>query len=411
VTTTREDVPPEIVVDFDIYDPANTSPEDRFQAKGAELAEIGPIVYSTAHGGHWIVTHYQTLHEILRDPDAFSSYPNNLVDAGQGKFLPLELDPPDHTEFRMTILPLFNPARMKRLQDDIRGIVTTLIDAFERKGRAEFITEFAHELPTQVFLALMGWPLEDAPMFTEATEVALNGRPGDTPEQAAESRADAARRMFEYFGAVIQRRRENPDQPDDVTAEVMRSEVEVDGEKRPLSDEELRRMFFLMLIAGLHTVQGALAWSMMHLSAHPDQRRRLIEDPSRIPQAIEEILRYEAAVSMGRCARRDTTVAGQQVREGDMLVLMLCAANRDGRQFDDPLELDLQRSPNRHLTFGAGPHRCIGSHLARIELRVALEEIHRRIPDYALDPDEGPTVLPSQVRSVARLPIVFTPAT
>ncbi|MDT7583443.1 MAG: hypothetical protein QOE32_993 [Pseudonocardiales bacterium] len=409
MATTVADVPAHLVVDFDVYDPSLTIPVDRMQECAAELAKIGPLVYSTAHGGHWIVTRYDAVHDVLRKPEIFSSYPNNLVDAGAGKFLPLELDPPEHTAFRAALQPLFSPTRMRELEVEIRRIVNELISEFAARGSAEYISEFAHELPTRVFLALMGWPLSDAPLFTEATEIALNGRPGDTPEQANESRMQAAFQMFGYFGKVIAERRTGGADLDDITSRVLRNKIEVDGRERPLTDEELARMFFLLLIAGLHTVQGSLAWAVLHLSQNPDQRKLLVEDPGLVPAAVEEVLRYEAAVSMGRRAVADTEIGGVAVREGDQLLVMLCSANRDATQFHEPDAMRIDRTPNRHLTFGSGPHRCLGSHLARIELRIALEELHRRIPDYALDPNEPPTVLPSQVRGVARMPIVFTP--
>jgi cytochrome P450 len=409
MATTVADVPAHLVVDFDVYDPSLTIPVDRMQECAAELAKIGPLVYSTAHGGHWIVTRYDAVHDVLRKPEIFSSYPNNLVDAGAGKFLPLELDPPEHTAFRAALQPLFSPTRMRELEVEIRRIVNELISEFAARGSAEYISEFAHELPTRVFLALMGWPLSDAPLFTEATEIALNGRPGDTPEQANESRMQAAFQMFGYFGKVIAERHTGGADLDDITSRVLRNKIEVDGRERPLTDEELARMFFLLLIAGLHTVQGSLAWAVLHLSQNPDQRKLLVEDPGLVPAAVEEVLRYEAAVSMGRRAVADTEIGGVAVREGDQLLVMLCSANRDATQFHEPDAMRIDRTPNRHLTFGSGPHRCLGSHLARIELRIALEELHRRIPDYALDPNEPPTVLPSQVRGVARMPIVFTP--
>ena len=407
--TTRADVKPELIVDFDVFDPAITMPVDRMQERGAELAAIGPIMWSTAHGGHWVATSYDTVERILRDPELFSSYPNNLVNAGQGRFLPIELDPPEHTSYRRVLQPLFNPTRMRALELRIRGLVNELIDQFQSDGKCEFIAQFAHELPAQVFLALMGWPLEDTPLFTEATEISMNGRPGDTPEQATESRAEAANQMFEYFANIIHQRRNGALGADDVTSEVMNALIEMDGESRPLTDDETARMFFLLLIAGLHTVQGSLAWAVMHLSRNPEQRAALIADPEKVPNAVEEILRYEAATAPGRRALKDVELGGVSIKEGDQILVLSCTANRDASEFKDPGEFQISRTPNRHLSFGLGPHRCIGSHLARIELRIALEELNRRIPDYALDPTESPIVLPSQVRGFARMPIVFTP--
>ncbi|NCL77310.1 cytochrome P450 [Rhodococcus sp. YH1] len=397
------------VVDFDIYDPSLTDPVDTVQEKVAELAAKGPVVYSTAHGGHWIVTRYRELHEVLRDPETFSSYPNNLVNAGDGKFLPLELDPPEHTGYRVALQPLFSPNRMKALSEQIRGVVNELIDSFAGKGEAEFIADFAHELPTRVFLALMDWPLEDAPILTEATDTALMGKPGASEDESAKARAEAAQQMFAYFQKIVDERRANPSE--DVTSALIRTEVDLEDGKRLLTDEELTRMFFLLLIAGLHTVQGSLAWAVIHLVNNPRQRAALIEDDSLIPNAVEEVLRIEAAVSMGRRATRDVELGGAKIKAGDQLLLVLCSANRDGSEFEDPDEFVIDRSPNRHLTFGAGPHRCLGSHLARIELSIALEELHRRIPDYELVESDPPILHATQVRGCLRLPIRFTPTT
>ena len=407
--TTELDVRPELVVDFDVFDPAVTIPVDRMQERGAELAAINPIVWSRAHGGHWIVTDYDIACRVLRDVTDFSAYPNNLVNAGQGKFIPIELDPPEHTAFRKVLLPLFGPKRMHALELRIRDLVGDLIDRFAADGRCEFIAQFAHELPAQVFLALMGWPTEDAPLFAEATNIAMNGRPGDTPEQADRSRAEAANEMFAYFGDVIGRRRAGAVGSDDVTAQVLNSVMDLPDGRRPLTDDEAVRMFFLLLIAGLHTVQGSLGWAMMHLSTHPDQRRALQADPALVPQAVEEILRFEAASAPSRRALSDMEMGGVTVKAGDQVLLLLCTANRDPKQFPDSQDLRVDREQNQHLSFGMGPHRCIGSHLARIELRIALEEINRRIPDYAVDPEDTVVVHPSQVRGVARLPIIFTP--
>ncbi|MEE2060444.1 cytochrome P450 [Rhodococcus artemisiae] len=405
MTVTDEQQAP--VVDFDIYDPTLAYPVDNVQARVAELAAKGPVVYSTAYGGHWIVTRYKEAHEVLRSPETFSSYPNNLVNAGDGKFLPLELDPPEHTAYRVALQPLFSPNRMKALTDQIRGVVNDLIDDFASEGEAEFISAFAHELPTRVFLALMDWPLDDAPMFTEATDIALMGKPGASEEESAQARAEAAQQMFGYFQKIIDERRSDPG--DDVTSTLIHTEIELADGKRLLTDEELSRMFFLLLIAGLHTVQGSLAWAIIHLVNRPDQRSALIEDDGLIPSAVEEILRIEAAVIMGRRASRDVELGGAQIKEGDQLIVMLCSANRDADEFDDPDTLDLERTPNRHLSFGAGPHRCLGSHLARLELTIALEELHRRIPDYNLVESDPPVLHASQVRGCMRLPITFTP--
>jgi cytochrome P450 len=408
MTTAMDRVPPNLVTDFDVYEPSLATPVDMFQQRVAELAAKGPVVYSPAYGGHWVVTGYKEVHQVLTDPKTFSSYPNNLVTpADFGKFIPLELDPPDHTAYRQVLQPLFSPQRMKKLSDDIRTVVNGLIDEFAPKGEVEFISEFAHELPARIFLALMDWPLEDAPLFTEATDVVLFGKPGGTQEESDQARISAGLTVAGYFQKVIEDRRSNP--REDATSTLINTEVALPDGTRLLEDQELILMFYLLLMGGLHTVQGSLAWAIMHLVDNPSQRESIITDPAMIPTAVEEILRIEAAVAAGRRATRDVELGGVSIAEGDQLLLMLCSANRDPDTFPHPNDFDITRSPNRHLSFGAGVHRCLGSHLGRIELTIALEELHRRIPDYQLVESDPPVFHSTQVRGCFRMPITFTP--
>ena len=184
---------------------------------------------------------------------------------------------------------------------------------------------------------------------------------------------------------MIEARRGEALGPDsDVTSVIINTPAKLPDGERLLADDELMRTFILVLIAGLHTTQGSLAWGIMHMSQNPEAREKLVEDPDLLPYAIEEILRIEAAVSMGRRATRDTELAGVQVRKDDQLVLLLSSANRDDSEFNDPDGVHFDREHNRHLSFGSGVHRCIGAHLARVELRIAFEEIHSRLPDYEL---------------------------
>ncbi|MEN0135486.1 MAG: cytochrome P450 [Rhodococcus sp. (in: high G+C Gram-positive bacteria)] len=411
MVTTQIEIPGHLITDFNVYDPSLASPTDVFQERVAALRTQGPILWSPQHGGHWVVTRYKEALQVLQDPDTFSSFPNNLLNAAQGKFLPLELDPPEHSYYRRALQPLFSPKSMKALEPEIRGIVTDLIDGFAAAGECEFISEFAHELPTRIFLALMGWPLSDAPRFTEWTDITLQGIPGASEEESAAARAEAAAEIYEYFGRVVARVRSGDDSADTLTAQIINTPLDVGGEPRPLTDEELCRMFFLLLVAGLHTVQGALAWGLIHLSRNPEQRAAIIDDPTLIPSAVEEILRIETATSSGRRATRDVEIGDVTIRAGDQLLVVMTAANRDEDEFDGADELQIERHPNRHIGFGAGPHRCLGSHLARLELKLALEEIHRRIPDYALVPDNPAIFHSSQVRGCEKLPITFTPST
>ncbi|OBJ38363.1 cytochrome [Mycobacterium colombiense] len=408
MTTTIDRVPPSLVTDFDVYDPSLAEPNDVFQQRVAELNAKGPVVFSPAYGGHWIVTGYDEIQRVLTDPVTFSSYPNNLVTPLEfGKFIPLEMDPPEHTAYRHVLQPLFSPQRMKKLSDDVRSVVNELIDGFAARGQAEFVSEFAHELPARVFLALMDWPLEDAALFSDATDVVLFGVPGGTEEESQQARIMSGMSVAGYFSKVIEERRGKPG--DDVTSTLINTELELPDGTRTLEDQELILMFFLLLMGGLHTVQGSLAWAILHLSNNPAQRDKIIEDPTTIPKAVEEILRMEAAVSAGRRATRDVELGGVSISEGDQLLLILSSANRDSRAFPNPSEFNVDRFPNRHLSFGAGVHRCLGSHLGRLELSIALEELHRRIPDYRLVESDPPVFHSTQVRGCHRMPITFTP--
>lgn len=408
MTTAMDRVPPNLVTDFDVYEPSLATPVDVFHQRVAELAAKGPVVYSPAYGGHWVVTRYKEIQQVLTDPKTFSSYPNNLVTpADFGKFIPLELDPPEHTAYRQVLQPLFSPQRMKKLSDDIRTVVNGLIDEFAPKGQAEFISEFAHELPARIFLALMDWPLEDAALFTEATDVVLFGKPGGTQDESDQARISAGLTVAGYFQKVIEDRRSNP--REDATSKLINTEVELPNGTRLLEDQELILMFYLLLMGGLHTVQGSLAWAIVHLVNNPAQRDLIVADPAVIPRAVEEILRIEAAVAAGRRATSDVELGGVSIAEGDQLLLMLCSANRDPDAFPHPTDFDINRSPNRHLSFGAGVHRCLGSHLGRVELTIALEELHRRIPDYQLVESDPPIFHSTQVRGCLRMPITFTP--
>lgn len=398
--TRLEDVPKELIVDFDITDPALADPHARL----AEIQAKTPVAYSPLHGGYWMVTRYDDVHEVTRTYETFSnrrvSVPRNTMD----RVLPLEYDPPEHTMYRQILNPLFSPARMNALEGQIRATATELIDAFASRGECEFITEFAHPLPTITFLSLMGWPLSDGPLFGRWTDEILVGKPGASQEEDFALRSKANSEVSEYFTEIIKARRKNPS--DDATSILLGSTY---GGERPLTDDELLRALWLLMLGGLHTVRGVLGFGLIQLTRYPEQRKRIIEDPAVIPTAVEELLRIEAPVTAGRIVAKPVTFRGVQMQPDDMVLVFLSAASRDPDEFEDPHSLQLDRTPNRHFAFSGGPHRCVGSHLGRIELAIGLEEIHRRIPDYELVADRPPRLHHSSVRGLYELPITFTP--
>jgi cytochrome P450 len=404
-------VPEQLVVDFDVHDPALALTPTAWQERVAELRDMAPLVYSQSNKGYWVVTHYDLVCEVLRDPTTYSSFPNDLANVSQGRLMPIELDPPEHTVMRKVLLPLFTPKRMQEIEPRIRATINDLIDQFCEKGECEFVDAFAHALPTRVFLELMGWPLDDADMFSETTDIALQGLPGRTAEESQQAQAEAAFKIYGYFADVIERVKRGDYDMSSLTAQIILAPIEEpDGTTRELTVVELGQMFFLLALAGLHTTQGSLAWSIINLSANPEQRADLIANPDDLPAAIEEILRYEATASLGRRATCATTLGGMDIAEGDQLLVLLSSANRDADHFGQPDDLQIDRSPNHHVSFGMGVHRCLGSHLARMELRLALEELHKRIPDYQPVEGDPPRMTGTQIRSCSYLPIQFTPS-
>ena len=394
---------PEIQTDFDIHDPKNAG--CIFDVY-ADLRSRCPVAHSSEYGGHWVATRYADIHQIVRNPEVFSSESVNVPPSiGQeGPMIPLEVDPPDHTIYRQLVTPLFSPAKMAALEPEIRAIVNELLDQMEGQERVDFVQAFAKPLPARVFLTLMGWPLEDAPKFHSWADRIVLGLPGASLEESMAYRMDAAGEVYAYFGELIDDRLENPGvHQDDVTAALLNGKF---GD-RDMTPFEVLNMIFVLLIGGLHTVEGQLAHSVIYFSENPGKRKQLVEDPDLVSTAVEEMLRYESAVAPARLLKHDFVLNGVELKAGERILIPLAAANRDPERFENPDDVDLTRDPNPHLAFGGGRHRCLGSNLARLELRIAFEELHRRFPDYRLDPAEPPHRHVSQVRMVERLPLIL----
>jgi cytochrome P450 len=400
--TSITDVAPELVVDFDVHDPTLS---DHVHDRLAEIQAQHRVAYSTAHGGYWLVTRHEDVHEMMRRWEVFSSTENAVPSVDMAKFLPLQYDPPEHTAYRTLLNPLFGSARMQALEPVMREQAARLLDAFAGRSDVEFVSAFAHAFPSAMFLSLVGWPLDDLGKFEHWNEVILFGKPDAPPEEDMQYRAESTLEVFGYFAEMIAARKANPD-VDDITGALLKAQY--NGE-RPLTEDEILRALWLLMIGGLHTVSSGLAFGMIHLAANPEQRQIILDDPAKIPSAVEEILRIDAPVAPGRIVTRDVEFAGVQMLEGDRVVGFLSAANRDEAHFECPHAFQVERTPNRHLTFGGGPHRCLGSNLARAEMAIAMEEIHRRMTDYRLDPTRPPVRHHSQVRGVNELWLQFTP--
>jgi cytochrome P450 len=347
-----------------------------------------------------LLSRYDDVLHALRHPESFTTAGGTL-NLGEQPLLPLEVDPPVHTAYRRVLNPRFVPREIERLEPAVRETVARLLDAVVDRGACDFHEDVATPLPSTLFLALMGLPEADLPMFMQWRDNTIRPdvAPGDL-DGAARIRTETAHAISEYFRVAIAERRASPD--DTLLSAIVHATV--DGE--PLSEPELLGISHLLLLGGLDTVTATLDCMVAFLAEHPEHRRQLVEDPSRIPAAVEELLRWLTPVMVvPRTATEDMTLHDVEIRAGDGVTLVLGAANGDEAEFG-PATVDFDREPNKHLAFGGGHHLCLGAHLARLELRVTLEELHRRIPDYAIAP--GAEVHYSTgIRQAEHLPLVW----
>ena len=392
---------PESKPDFDpqefLSPAASANPQPFWQ----RLREAGPVVPGVFGSVH--VAGRREVEFALQNPQVFSSA-MDAVDLGQKRpLIPLQVDPPDHVKYRRLLDPIFAPREMARMEGDITKLVNDLIDSFIDKGECEFGTEFAIPLPSAVFLKMMGMPISDLDMFLEMKDGILRPQ-GSTLEEIRDYQRESAARIDSYFAGALEER--EAERRDDLLSRFL--DAEVAGEK--LTEDEILGMCFLLLLAGLDTVTDTLECDFAYLARHDDARHAIVADPGLIPSAVEELLRWETPVtSLGRVAAVDTELGGCPISKGTRVGVSLGSANTDDSVVAGAGEVDLARNPNRHLAFGGVVHRCLGSHLARMELRVALREWHRRIPEYHIPPGTD-LVYQIGLRQIEHLPLVFTPA-
>jgi len=377
---------------------------DRFETFEA-LRRQGPVL---RQGSHVLTTTRQAAEAVFRHPERYSSkFPP--IGRASRPLIPIQNDPPEHKLYRKLFDPLFSPRAINTMGPSITRLVNEHIDRFEPRGECVLDEDLGVPLPTQVFLTFMGLPLSDTELLLELKDGVL--RPGyrqgvDASDTEAIGRiaAETTRQINAYFQAFVDERRSSPPRPD-LMGEVL--ERKVDGHR--LTDDEVLDSCYLLLIAGLDTITNSLSLFYNQLAKRPDLRRRLVNDPSIIPNAVEELLRWETPTpAVPRVAAADGDLCGCPVKAGDMISVDLGAANTDPAFQADAGELRFDRDPNPHYAFSGGIHRCSGSHLARLELRVTLREWHRRIPDYWVKPGTEP-VWPPGLRSVENLVLQWRP--
>jgi cytochrome P450 len=358
----------------------NPQPVYRLMRENMPAVEIVPSV----SGPMGIVCHRRDIEEAFRHPEIFASTEAvNLQNVRP--LIPLNIDPPDHKKYRKILDPLFAPRAVARLEQPVADLANRLMDAFEGEKEIDFAAAFSVPLPSQVFITLLGLPLEELSTFLAMKDgiirpqKVVGGFYSDAAVRAHQKKT--AESIYEYFEKLLDERAVYP--RDDLVSGFLTTEI--DGER--LRREEILDICFLFLIAGLDTVTASLDCIFAFLAQNPDHRCRIVENPGLIPAAVEELLRWETPViGVPRMTVQDTHLGGCPVKAGQLVTLLLGSANTDETEFPDGDVVRFDRDPNRHLAFGGGIHRCLGSHLARQELRVALREWHKRHPDYSVKP-------------------------
>jgi cytochrome P450 len=342
------------------------------------LRDAGPVVDMGRDSGMVLVGGDAEVRHVLGHPEVFSSGIDAVTIGQVRPLIPLQIDPPEHRNYRKLLDPIFAPRQIALLEDRTRALVRDLIAAVQPDGGCNFHAAVAEPLPTTVFLQLLGLPLDRAREFIRLKDGIIRP-PTTTAAERREYTAVIGRQIYAVLQEAIDERREQ--RSDDFLS--MFLDAEVDGHR--LTDEDVLDIGYLFFLAGLDTVTASLDCMLSYLAQHPDQRRQLVDDPGLIPHAVEEMLRWETPVQgVVRVTTGPTEIGGCPLPAGQVVTVMLGSANTDERAWDDVDTVDFDRAENRHIAFGGGAHRCLGSHLARMELRVVLDEWHRAIPEYRL---------------------------
>lgn len=356
------------------------------------MRESCPVGRSEMHGGSWVLTRYQDIYDVTRDTQTFCSGQGVSFPAhGMPPLPPIETDPPVHALFRGPLTTRFTTRAIADNEDHAREVVTGLIDTFIEDGSADLAQQLTVPLPALVNTPVLGIPFADRAKFQDWA-VRLLSSGGQDLEAILSTAA--------YFSELYRIRRERPQ--DDIPT--LMTQVELDGE--PITPEAFVLVMVMLMSAGLDTTTNAGSHILHWLAQHPRQRQELVDDPERIPAAVEELLRHITPLpTLFRTTTRAVTLHDRLIPEGDRVQLSWMAANHDPEEFDDPDDVQLDRRPNRHFAFGVGAHRCLGAALARLELRVLLEEALPRLGDYRVI--EAPTRYAGVTRGIQNLHVRF----
>lgn len=406
-------VDPQIVIDIDHN--SGTFLRDRYERYG-ELRARCPVAFNQHYDGYWLVTDYAGVAQVARDNETFAhKYEPNAPDGidyhgicgvprkeGVPQQGVSEIDGPDHADLRRVLNPFFTPQTVERDRPHMEAVASWFVDTFIETGTCDLVLDYATPVPAVLTLELMGMPSHNWKYYADFFHATASHSRDSVEFQSAVAKwSEMMAELLEF----ADHRRSNPG--DDLTTHLVNSTLN----GRPITDVEIGRIMWNLVAGGLDTTTSLVSWGLYHLGTHPEDRRRIIDDPSLLDPAIEEFLRfYSPSETLTRTTTRDVEVGGVTIPRGDVVMISWTSANRDPSMFDAPEDVRIDRPDNKHIAFGLGGHRCIGSHVARTESKVMIAEILRRIPDYELDLD-GFRPYPGNVlmSGVVQMPATFTP--
>ena len=400
-----EHVDPSRHVDYNIYGDKRFGPNRDLHEALFDLGEeVGRGIFWTHHnGGHWLINSYDLLFEAVTNPEVFSSSnfmarPGTMVTipsmhGEEPYFGPNSLDPPEHLIYRKPLMQIFSPKAVREMESGVRRLASALVEGVKSRGRLEFLDAIGEPLPVTVFLNLMRMPVERLPEFRSWMN--------DMASDDLGRRNSAFSNVHDTMAELIEDRRRHPG--DDLVTRLLN----VDLRGSPPTQKDMDSYCLLLFTAGLDTLVNAFSLGAYQLGRDQSLQEELRADRSLIPEFIEEVLRRYGVSMPARIVTRDCEFGGATLKRGDLVLIMLPAGNLDPARFEDPLRFDIHREDKTHLTFNSGPHRCVGSHLARLEMRVLFEEWFDRMPNVRLDPAEPPTFRAGMNLTVRSLPLVW----
>jgi cytochrome P450 len=391
------DIPSALITDFDIVTDAALMKDPHGRLIEALLDDPRDIMFAPNNGGLWIVTNYDWGHEILSNPEVFGSFPIGVPAnfEQRPRLIPLESAPEDHQRYRRLLLPIFQPATVKRMEDDIRARTREVLDQALLKDEIDFLWDIAKPIPTGVFLKIMGLPLDMQPQFFEWEN-------GFYRAETIEARIDYGQKIALFLNQTVEEHVVTPQ--DDIIGMLL--DVEVDGEK--LTRDEVAAVSYLLFLAGVDTVATMLSFIARYLAEHPELFRKIKSDTNYLHNAVDELLRMHAFINLNRIVERDIEFHGVQLKKGDNVVIPSFVTDRDARTFPEPHRFNPDRSKqerNLHHAFGGGPHKCIGMHLAKLEINIVLEEFAKRVSEFTISDQDQVTAHGGTTMGLDRLPV------